>query len=148
MGRAAARMSALSAETIGTWAELNERVSQDLRQMSSRAIEETARASTELQQTTFAAWRDAQTAVFAWQTLWPEFFRDPVRWYQRAFEQAMGSVDATIELHRRSAEIATRSFERLKSQSEEAARTLDDTFRHGAAKIREIQNRTEPTRAA
>jgi hypothetical protein len=145
---AAARMSSLGAETVGTWTELNQRVGQDLLKISSRAVEETARATTELHHTAFAAWRDAEAAVFRWQTLWPEFFRDPVRWYQRAFEHAVTTMHDALDVSRRSAAIATRSLERLQSESEEAARTLDDTFRQGAAKIREIQSRTETTRVA
>jgi hypothetical protein len=148
LGRVTARMSSLGAETIGTWAELNQRVSHDFLRISSSAAEEATRATTELQQAVFAAWRDAQTAAFRWQTLWPELFRDPVRWYQRAFEHVVGTMQDAIDLNRRSAEIATRSFDRLQSHSEEAARTLDDTFRQGAAKIRDIQNRTDPMRVA
>ena len=145
MGRNAARMSSLCADTVGTWAEMNQRVAQDLLRVSSNAVEETARATTEMNETVAAAWRDAQTSAFRWQTAWPEFFRDPVRWYQRGFEQAISTMHNAFELNRRAAEIATRSFERLQTQSEQAARTLDDTFKQGAAKIRDLQSRTETT---
>lgn len=148
LSRVAAQMSSLGAETVGTWAELNQRIGQDFLRISSNAVEETARATTELHQAIFGAWRDAQTAVFRWQTLWPELFRDPVRWYQHAFEEVVDTMQETIGLQRRTAEIATRSLERLHTHSEEAARTLDSTFRHGAAKIREIQNKTETARVA
>jgi hypothetical protein len=148
ISRTAGRMSSLGAETVGTWAELNQRVGQDLLRISSSTVEETARASTEMHQTLFGAWRDAQTSAFQWQMLWPEFFRDPVRWYQHAFEHGIGTMQQTFEVNRRTAEIALRSFERLQTHSQEAARTLDDTFRQGAAKIRDIQSRTETTRVA
>jgi hypothetical protein len=146
--RKAREASSLGAETVSTWAELNQRVGQNLLRISASAVEETARATTEMQQATFTAWRDAQTAAFRWQTLWPEMFRDPMRWYQHAFEQAVTTMQDAFDLSRRNAEIATRSFDRLRTNSEETARTLTDTFREGAAKMRDIQSRTETMRVA
>ena len=146
--RVAGQVASLGAETVGTWTELNQRLAQDLMRISSSAMEETARAVSETQQTSFAAWRDAQRTAFRWYALWPEAFRDPVRWYQHAVEHAVGSMQEAFDLGRRNAEIATRAFDRLQSQSEEAAKTLEDTFRQGASKIRDIQTRTETLRVA
>jgi hypothetical protein len=148
MSRVAGQLSSLGVETLGAWAELNQRIGQDMMRMTSSAVEETARATSEVQQTTLAAWRDTQTAASRWQALWPEAFRDPLRWYQHAFEQAVGAVQEAIELNRRHAETAMRAFDRMQTESEEAARTLEDTFRQGASKIRDIQSRTENVRVA
>ncbi|MBM4440901.1 MAG: hypothetical protein FJ027_10800 [Candidatus Rokubacteria bacterium] len=148
VSRVAGQLASLGAETVGTWTELNQRVGQDVMRMSSSAAEEAARAVSEIQQASLAAWRDAQGAAFRWQTLWPEAFRDPVRWYQHAFEHAVGTMQDAIDLHRRNAETAMRAFDRLQHQSEEAAKTLEDTFRQGASKIRDIQSRTETLRVA
>jgi hypothetical protein len=137
--RVAGQVASLGAETVGTWTELNQRLAQDL---------ETARALSETQQTSLAAWRDAQRTAFQWYALWPEAFRDPVRWYQHAVEHAVGTMQEAFDLGRRNAETATRTFDRLQSQSEEAAKTLEDTFRQGASKIRDIQTRTETLRVA
>jgi hypothetical protein len=145
-GRAPEQFAALGAETLSTWTELNHRVSQDLMRISSSAIEEAVRATSEIQQTTFSAWRDAQGAALRWQTLWPEAFRDPVRWYQHAFEHAVAAIQGTVDLGRRNTETALRSFDRLQTNSKEAARTMEDTFKQGASKIRDIQSRTEPSR--
>ena len=146
--KVAAQLASLGAETISTWTDLNQRITQDLLRMSSTAAEETTRAVSELNQATMAAWRDAQGAVMRWQTLWPEAFRDPFRWYQHAFQQVVSTMQDTIDLNRRNAETVMRSFDRMQSQSEEAAKTLEDTFRQGATKIREIQSRTENLRVA
>ncbi len=140
--------TSLAAETFGTWTELNQHVSQEMLRISSGVVEETVRATSEIQQATFAAWRDAQTAMFRWHTLWPEAFRDPIRWYQHAFEQAVVSMRETVDLGRRNTDIAMRSFDRLQGHLDEAARTLEDTFREGTSKIRDIQSRTESARAA
>lgn len=146
--RVAAQLASLGAETISTWTDLNQRVTQDLLRMSSSAAEETTRALSEMNQTALGAWRDAQGAALRWQTLWPEAVRDPVRWYQHAFQHTVSIMQDAIDLHRRNAETVMRSFDRMQTQSEEAARTLDDAFRQGASKIREIQNRTENLRVA
>jgi hypothetical protein len=147
-GRAAGHFASLGAETLSTWAELNQRVGQDLMRVSSSAVEESVRAASEIQQATYAAWRDAQAAAFRWQALWPEAFRDPVRWYQHAFEHAVGAMQDAIDLGRRNTETALRSFDRLQTHSAEAARTLEDTFQQGATKIRDLQSRTETARVA
>ena len=146
--KVAAQLASLGAETVSTWTDLNQRVTQDLLRMSGTAAEETTRAFSEMNQATISAWRDAQGAVMRWQTLWPEAFRDPFRWYQHALQQAVSTMQDTIDLNRRNAETMMRSFDRMQSQSEEAAKTLEDTFRQGASKIREIQSRTENLRVA
>lgn len=87
-------------------------------------------------------------AAYRWHALSPEAFRDPLRWYQHAFEQAVEAAQEAIELNRRHAETAMRAFDRMQTESEEAARTLEDTFRQGASKIRDIQSRTEDVRVA
>jgi hypothetical protein len=146
--KVAAQLASLGAETISTWTDLNQRITQDLLRMSSTAAEETTRAFSEVNQATMAAWREAQGSVMRWQTLWPEAFRDPFRWYQHAFQHAVTTMQDAIDLNRRNAETVMRSFDRMQSQSEEAAKTLEDTFRQGASKIREIQSRTENLRVA
>jgi len=148
MNRAAAQLTSLGADTVSAWAEMNQRIGQDMARITSTSIEEAARATSEMQQATFAAWRDAQTAVYRWQSLWPEAFRDPMRWYQHAFEHVVGAMQETIDLSRRNADTAVRSLDRMHTHSEEAARTLEDTFRQGASKIRDIQSKTETMRVA
>ena len=111
-------------------------------------MEETTRVTADVQQAMLGACRNAQTAALRWHALWPEAFRDPLRWYQRAFEHGIGVLNDTLDLGRRNAETALRAFDRLQSQSEEAARTLEDTFKEGATKIRDIQSRTETLRVA
>ena len=146
--RVAAQLASLGAETLSTWTDLNQRITQDLLRMSSNAAEETTRALSEMNQAAMTAWRDTQGAALRWQTLWPEAFRDPVRFYQHAFQQMVSSVQDAIDLNRRNAETVMRSFDRMQTQSEEAAKTLEDAFRQGASKIREIQSRTENLRVA
>ena len=147
-GRVTGHYASLGAETLSTWADLNQRVGQDLMRVTSTAMEEAVRATAEIHQATFAAWRDAQASAFRWQTLWPEAFRDPVRWYQHAFEHAAGVMQDAIDLGRRNTETTMRSFDRMQTHSAEAARTLEDTFQQGASKIRDLQSRTEPARVA
>jgi hypothetical protein len=142
------KFAALGAETLGAWAELNQRVGQDLARSYASAMEETTRAAADVQQSMLGAWRNAQDAMFRWQALWPEAFRDPMGWYQHALEQGIGVMHETIDLGRRNAETTLRAFDRLQSQSREAARTLEDTFKEGATRIRDIQSRKETLRAA
>jgi hypothetical protein len=142
------KFAALGAETLGAWAELNQRVADDLTRTCASAMEETTRATADIQQAMFEAWRGAQNAAFRWQALWPEMFRDPLAWYQHAVEHGMGVVRESIDAGRRNAETAIQAFDRFQSRSDEAARTLQDAVKDGASKIRDIQSRTETLRAA
>ena len=142
------KFAALGAETLGAWTELNQRVADDLARTCASAVEETTRAAAAVQHAMLGAWRTAQNAAFRWQALWPEAFRDPLGWYQHALEHGMGVVHETIDLGRRNAETAVHAFDRLQSRSEETTRTLQDAFKDGASKIRDIQSRTETLRAA
>ena len=141
-------LAALGAETFEAWVDLNQRVVQDLTRSYASATEEASRTAAEAQQSMFAAWRAAQEAAFRWQALWPEAFRDPMGCYQRAVEHGLGVVHDTIEIGRRNAETTLHAFDRLQSRSAETARTLEDTVKEGATKIRDIQNRRETLRAA
>jgi hypothetical protein len=141
-------VAALGAETLSTWADMNQRLGQDLMRVSSSAVEEAVRATSEIQQATFAAWRDASSAAFQWHASWPEVYRDPVRWYQHTFEHAVSAMQDAIDLGRRNTETAMRAFDRLQTHSADAARTLEDTLQQGASKIRDIQSRTESARVA
>jgi hypothetical protein len=135
-------------ETLGAWAELNQRVMHDLTRLAVSAVEEGTRTTSELQHASLAAWRNVQDAAMRWQTLWPEAFRDPLRWYQRALEPVVKATHEGIDLGRRNAETTMRSLDRLQHHSDEAARTLEETFREGATKMRDIQSKTETLRVA
>ena len=142
------KFASLGAETLGAWAELNQRLAHDLTRSCASAMEEASRATTDIQHAMIGAWRNAQHAAFRWQALWPEAFQDPMRWYQHAVEHTVGVMNETIELGRRNAETALRAFDRMQSQSQEAARSMEDTFKEGTTKIRDIQSRTETLRVA
>ena len=142
------KTASLGAETLGAWAELNQRVGDDLARTCASALEEATRAAADVQRAMLGTWRNAQSAAFRWQALWPEAFRDPLAWYQHSLEHGMEVVHETIDAGRRNAEAALHAFDRLQSRSDEAARTLQDAFKDGASKIRDIQSRTETLRVA
>jgi hypothetical protein len=143
-----AGFAALGAETLGTVAELNQRVAQDLTRISLSAVNEGTRAVADLQQSTFDAWRHMQGAMGQWQMSWAEAFRDPIGWYQRALEHSVSTFHESINLGRRNAQTLIQACERMQGHSDEAARTLEQTFREGSSKIRDIQSRTEALRVA
>ena len=142
------QITSLGAETLATWTELTQRIGHDLIRMSASLAEETTRSTTEIQQATLGAWRDAQAAALRWQTLWPVALLDPLRWSQQVFEHAIGTMHGAMDVGRRNAETMMHAFDRLHSQSEQTARTLQDTFRDGTTKIRDIQSRSERAEAA
>jgi hypothetical protein len=138
-------VGSIGAETFGAWAELNQRVTRDLARNCASTMEESARAAADVQQTMLVAWRSSQEAALRWQALWPQAFRDPLGWYERAVEHGISVVNEAIDLGRRNAETALHSFDRLRDQSADAARTLDETVKEGTSRIRDIQSRAAQT---
>jgi hypothetical protein len=146
--RLAGQLASVGTETMAVWADVNQQIAHDVMEMSSTAVVEGARLLSELQAANLEALREMQAAAFRWQTLWPEAFRDPIRWYQRAMEESIDTAHRTFGLSRRNAETMTQTFERMQSSAEEAARTLQDTFKAAASKMQDVYARTERLRAA
>jgi hypothetical protein len=141
--------TALGSETAGVWADLNQRVMQNLTDLWLRGAREGARTFTEIQEANLEAWREAQDAAFRLQTMWPDALRDPMRWYQRALEETVDSFSRPLHTINRRADIITRTAGRMRGSTQETGRQMQQTMRRGVSKIQDITGRsTASLRAA
>jgi hypothetical protein len=89
-----------------------------------------------------------QAAASRWYMLWPEFFRDPIRGYQRSLEESIDATQRVFELTRRNAEALTQSCQRLERAAGDTSRTLAETFREASTRMQDVYARTDRLRAA
>jgi hypothetical protein len=138
----------LGAETMAVWMRINQEVWRDVLDLQSSTTRETTQLMTQLQHTGMDAWRELQGATLRWYTMWPEAFRDPLRFYQRALEESMETARRSLHATRQNSELVTRSLQQMQSSAEEASRNVHQTFQDAASKLQEVTQRTERLRAA
>lgn len=146
--RVASQLSELGAQTIGLWADVNQKVVRDLMEVSTNTMRESARLVMHLQETQLDAARELQSAVWRSWLTWPQAFSDPLRWYQQIGEESVDGVQRLVRLGRRSMEGLGQTVDRLEGSAEQAARSLDGTFKEAASRMHEIQSRSERLRVA
>jgi hypothetical protein len=146
--RVAGQLAGLGTETLTVWTDATQHALRDVVELSAQATQEGARQLTEWQQTNLDLMRAAQAAAFRWYTLWPEFFRDPIRGYQRSLEESIDATQRVFELTRRNAEALTQSCQRLERAAGEASRTLGETFREASTRMQDVYARSDRLRAA
>lgn len=146
--RVAGQLASLGTETLAVWADVTQHALRDVLELSARTTQESARQLTEWQQMNVDALREMQAAAFRWHTIWPEAFRDPIRWYQRSLEESVDATQRTFELARRNAEATMQACQRLESAAETTTRTLGETFREAASKMQDVYARSDRLRAA
>lgn len=134
--------SGKTVETLGVWAEANQRVVRELVELSVGAAKEGVRLYAELQQGAVEAVRDGQATAMKWQTSWQDGPKDPSEWYQKALAGTVDGAQRFFRLLEGNAQAMTRSAERLQASAELAGKGLQETFETTVARIKDtyIQN--------
>jgi hypothetical protein len=146
--RAAGQAAGARTGTVAVSRDVNAATMRDFAEVSSRTLQESARLFTELHRANLEALGEIQSATMRWLTTWPEMFRDPIRWYRQTLEGGIGVARRTFDLNQRTVATMTRTFERLQSSAEGAAKGVQDTSRHAAWRMQDVQGRAERQRAA
>ncbi|MGH7392780.1 MAG: hypothetical protein ACREM3_25500 [Candidatus Rokuibacteriota bacterium] len=146
--RVASQLTEFGAQTIGLWAEVNQKVVRDLMEVSTSTMREGARLVMDLQSTQLDAAREMQGAAWRWWLTWPQACSDPMRWYQQIGEEGVDGLKRLVRLGRRSMEGIGQTVDRLEGSAEETARSLDGTFKEATSRMRDIQSRSERLRVA
>jgi hypothetical protein len=147
-GRAMGDMASISAETAVVWAEANHRAMRELFELTAGTAKEAARLYGDIQQNAIDAFREMQTAALRWNVLWPEMFRDPFRYYQRAVMDSVDYAQKSFRVMGGAAEAVTQSVDRLQQTAEEAGKGIQETFTTATTKMREVYAQAERERPA
>ena len=146
--RVAGQLAGLGTETLTVWSDVAQHALRDVVELSAQATQESARQLTDWQQANMDMFREMQTAAFRWTAIWPEFFRDPFRGYQRSLEESIDAAQRVFELTRRGAEALTQSCQRLERAADDTTRTIGETFREASTRMQDVYARTDRLRAA
>jgi hypothetical protein len=147
-GRMAGQMAGLATDTLTVWTQVNQQVVHEMMELSTGAAQHGARLLADLQQANMQGLQDWQAGNLRWWAMWPEAFRDPVRCYQRMFEESLNGANRAFGLGQRNAEAVTQSFERMRSSADETARGLQEAFRDASHRMQDVFQRAERLRAA
>jgi len=131
------QVSGKAVDTIGVWAEANQRVLRELVDLSVGAAKEGVRLYAELQQGAVEAVRDGQATAMKWQGSWQEGTKDPMEWFQKTL---VGTVDGTQKFFRLlegNAQAVTRSAERLQASAEQAGKGIQEAFEATIVRMRD-----------
>ncbi len=148
MDRAARDIAGLSSQALAVWTEVSQDVVRDLMTLSSSTVQESTRQMVEMQQANMDTLREMQFGAFRWQTLWPEMFRDPIRWYQGSTQDLIDTTQKWWGLARRNAETVRQSYQRMEQTTSQATRELERTFSQAKSKMQGMPMRSEQRRAA
>jgi hypothetical protein len=148
MDRAGRDIAGLSSQALAVWTEVGQDVVRDLMTLSSSTVQESTRRMVEMQQASMDTLREMQFGAFRWQTLWPEMFRDPIRWYQGSTQDLIDTTQKWWGLARRNAETVRQSYQRMEQTTSQATRELERTFSQAKSKMQGIPIRQEQRRAA
>jgi hypothetical protein len=137
-GRAMNEMASVGAETAAVWADASQRAMRELFELSTGTAKESAKVYNEMQQGILDGIREMQSLVFRWNMMWPEMYRDPFRWYQRAMMDSVDYAQKNFKLIGGTAEAVTESVERLQHSAEEAGKGIQETFSTATSRMREV----------
>jgi hypothetical protein len=135
------QMSGKTVETMTVWAEANQRLLQEMVDLSVGAAKETVRLYAELQQTAIEAVRDGQATAMKWQASWQDGPKDPMQWYQKAIVESVDGAQKFFRLLEGNAQAVTRSAERLQASAEQAGKSLQETFEATVTRMKDTYTR-------
>jgi hypothetical protein len=142
-GRVASEAAGVTAETAAVWADANQRAIREVYELSTETAKEAAKCYGQLQQTAIELCGEMQAAMFRHQALWPEAFRDPLRWYQDVVMNGVSYAQRHFRLVGGTAEALARSVERLQATAEERGKGIQETFSTATSRMRDLYSEAE-----
>jgi len=135
------QVSGKTVETMTVWAEANQRLLQEMVDLSVGAAKEGMRLFAELQQGAIEAVRDGQATAMKWQASWQDAPKDPMQWYQKTLVETVDGAQKFFRLLEGNAQAMTRSAERLQASAERAGKSLQETFESTVTRVKDAYAR-------
>jgi len=135
------QVSGKTVETMTVWAEANQRLLQEMVDLSVGAAKEGMRLFAELQQGAIEAVRDGQATAMKWQASWQDAPKDPMQWYQKTLVETVDGAQKFFRLLEGNVQAMTRSAERLQASAERAGKSLQETFESTVTRVKDAYAR-------
>ncbi|HEV8309709.1 MAG TPA: hypothetical protein VGW35_18760 [Methylomirabilota bacterium] len=134
-------MQAKAMEAFSAFAQTNQRVLQELVDLSVTTTKESMRAYAELQSAAVDAVRTAQPNAPAQFPTVEEWQRDPFSWYQKGLLTAVEGTQRAFRLIEANAQVVTRSAERLQVSAEHTGKGIQDALTSYVSRMKELYGR-------
>jgi hypothetical protein len=133
MGQASNR----AVNVVALWAEANQRVMNQLLELSVGTAKESIRLYAELQQGAIDAMRDTQATAMKWQANLQEGPKDPMQWYQQALVESVDGAQKFFRMLEGNAQAMTRTVERLHTTAEQTGKGIQETVESTVSRVRD-----------
>lgn len=133
MGHASTR----AVNVMGLWADANQRVMNQLLELSVGTAKEGIRLYSELQQGAIDAMRESQATAMKWQATLQEVPKDPMQWYQQALLESVDGAQKFFRMVEGNAQAMTRTAERLHTSAEQAGKGIQETVEATVSRVKD-----------
>ena len=128
-------------DAVAVLAQANQRVMQELVELSTAAAKEGIRAYAELQSAAIEAARETQAGVASQRDRMEEFTQDPFTWYQKSLLTAVDGTQKAFRLFETNAQIVTRSAERLQASAQRTGKEVQEACAAYMTRMKDLSAR-------
>lgn len=136
-----AEMQTRTLEALAVFTQANQRVMQELVELSTAAAKESIRACAELQSAALETARDARSSAGSERDPLEEPRQDPFSWYQTSLLAAVDGTHKTLKLFETNAQILTRSAERLQASTQRTGKQIQETLTTYMTRVKDLSAR-------
>lgn len=126
------------AQASAALTEANQRVINEFMGLSMETAQESGRLFLQLQQSTMDMMRESQAAALRCQMVWPEVFKDPLRWYQTVCQESMEGARKAFSAVNGTSEALTESVTRLQASTQQAGTKIEHALSAAASRMKEV----------
>jgi hypothetical protein len=126
------------AQASAALTEANQRVFNEFMGLTMEAVQENARLVLQLQRSALDIMRETQGAALRCQMVWPEIFKDPLRWYQAVCQESMEGVRKAFGAVNGSSEAVTESVGRLQASTQHAGSKIEHALSTAASRMKDV----------
>ena len=136
--KAVNQLAEKGAQASAALTEANQRVIAELVSLSMETAQESGRLFLQLQQSTMDMMRESQAAALRCQMVWPEVFKDPMRWYQNVCQEGMEGARKAFGAVNGTSEAVTDSVGRLQASTQQAGTKIEQALSTAASRMKEV----------
>lgn len=126
------------AQAAAALTEANQRVLNEVLGLGMETAQESARLFLRLQQNTLDMLRESQAAALRCQLVWPEVFKDPLRWYQSVCHESIDGARKAFGVVNGTSEALTESVGRLQASTQHAGSKIEHALTTAASRMKDV----------
>lgn len=134
-------MQAKTLDAVSAFTQANQRVMQELVELSTTAVKEGVRTYAEIQSAALDAAREIPAVPGTRPDATAELRQDPFAWYQKSLLGAVDGTQRTLRLLEANAQILTRSAERLQASAQRTGKEIQEALTSCMSRMRDLSGR-------